>query len=196
MRKRVFIISLVLLCLAMVVFNVVILNQNQQLQRELHKLALEKKNPPELLLMRLSASYYPYCGPPPKPGEEPGEPPPLSMLVFLSRNDCGACLKEAEIWEKLYNKYASRGFHISAVVLKEDYDWALDFAKEFDLSFRISPTEPILRQVLGIPPVTPFKVMVDSLHRVVWLSGPNSELEEQKNFAEVAEKLCRAYLEP
>jgi hypothetical protein len=47
---------------------------------------------------------------------------------------------------------------------------------------------------LGVPPVTPFKVMVDSLRRLVYLSGPNSEPEEQQNFAEVAEKLCRAYL--
>jgi hypothetical protein len=68
--------------------------------------------------------------------------------------------------------------------------------EDYELSFQVFSINPLVLRTLGVPPATPFKVMVDSLHRVVYLSGPNSEPEEQKNFAEVAEKLCRAYLTP
>ena len=80
------------------------------------------------------------------------------------------------------------------IVRPEDSLWAAQFLNDYELTFPIAFLDSAILEFFGVPLMTPFKVMVDSLHRVVWLSGPNSEPEEQKNFAEVAAKLCRAYL--
>ncbi len=82
------------------------------------------------------------------------------------------------------------------IVRRGDSVWADQFSRNYELTFPIVALDSTMLEHLGLPPVTPFKILVDSLHRVAWLSGPNSEPEEQKNFGEVAEKLCRAYLTP
>lgn len=103
-------------------------------------------------------------------------------------------MEEAEVWEKLYKKFSPQGFFVLGIVPEADSLWADQFSTDYELTFPMARLDSVPLEYLGVPSISPFKVMVDSLRRIVYLSGPNSEPEEQNNFAEVAEKLCRAYL--
>ncbi|HXF49998.1 MAG TPA: hypothetical protein VNL73_11325 [Verrucomicrobiae bacterium] len=180
--------------LVFAVFNFFLLRQNRALHNQVENMRTQLKHSADSDLYRLASGYSPFCQLSVKKKGEEVRKPDLTLLVFLTQQDCGGCLQEAELWEKLYKTYSSRGFLAVALVRQEDSVWADQVARDFALSFPVVPLDSSIVQFLGWPPTTPFKMVVDSLQRLIYLSGPNSEPEGQKNFAEVAEKLCRAYL--
>lgn len=184
-----------LLIAVLAVLNLLLLDQNRRLQAGAGTFPGKRNAPSAPKSLWLAAG----CPLPLKSllqEKRPNRSPILSLLVFLHREDCGVCLEEAEVWERLYKRFSPKGFSVLGIVGQEDSLWADQFAKDYELTFPIAILDSGLLENLGIPPVTPFKAMVDSLRRVVWFSGPNSEPAEQKSFWEVAEKLCRAYLSP
>ena len=64
------------------------------------------------------------------------------------------------------------------------------FAQAESLTFPIIYVDRVyIKQHIGIPQ-TPFKVLLDSTLTVVYLNGPNSELEDQLRFKDTIEKWC------
>jgi peroxiredoxin len=194
--KRPFAISVFILVAALIVFNLLLVRQNGYLQARLKGPSRPFNNSTDNTWLRLTSANSPICQLTLQKKGEQSYQPGLTLLVFLGQQDCGACLEEAEVWEKLYKKFSSKGFFVLGVIRQADTLWAdqLSKDKDYELTFPIASLDSTTLEYLGLPPVTPFKMMVDSLRRVVYFSGPNSEPGEQKNFAEVAEKLCRAYL--
>ena len=183
-----------LILLVLGLLNLLLLNQNRTLQARFNGLGAQLNRPTDQALLLLTSANLPISQLTLISKGEESYHPPLSLLVFLSQHDCHACLEEAEVWEKLHKRFSANGFLVLGIVSQEDAFWAEQFSKDYELTFSVRSLDSATLGYLGVPRITPFKVMVDSLHRVVWLSGPNSEPEEQKNFAEVAEKLCQVYL--
>ena len=53
----------------------------------------------------------------------------MVMVVVFSTTDCGACLSEATVWEKLHRQFASRGFQVLGIghgVDREELDAFID----------------------------------------------------------------------
>lgn len=192
--SRFWAVAAVFLIIVLAAFNLLLIKQNGSLQARLSESTASFANPPDKALLRLHSVPSSIGQLILKNKTEKGNHPPLSLLIFLNRRDCGACLEEAEVWEKLFKQFSPKGFFVLGIIRESDTLWADQLSKDYELTFPIASLDSTTLEYLGVPPVTPFKVMVDSLHRVVWLSEPSSEPEEQKNFAEVAEKLCRAYL--
>lgn len=195
-KRPIFVAGILTIFVVLVVFNLLLLNQNRRLANQLQVLPVEKETQPDL-----SSVWLTYGGCVPVPEfivQEKGKTskPALTLLVFLGPGDCPSCLEEAEIWEKLYQKYRSKGLFVLGMVRTQDTLVAGQIADSYGLTFPISPLDSASQELLWIAPATPFKVVIDSLRRVVYLSGPNSELGEQEHFGEVAEKICRAYLLP
>ncbi|HXF49802.1 MAG TPA: redoxin family protein [Verrucomicrobiae bacterium] len=182
--------------LALAVFNLLLLKQNRALRLETSRMEVQQRTGSDRALLWLSSANSPICQLTLQKKGAASYQPALSLLVFLSPKDCSACLEEAEVWEKLYEKFSPRGFFVLGIVREADSLWADEFSTDYELTFPMASLDSATLEYLGVPSISPFKVMVDSLRRIVYLSGPNSEPEEQNNFAEVAEKLCRAYLTP
>lgn len=193
--NRPFIILSVLLITVLVLFNLLLLNQNRRLQAKagipLNNVDARPGSIPLWLAIGCPPSLKSLLQ-----ERTLNQNPALSLLVFLSTGDCSSCLEEAEIWEQLYKQFSPNGFSVLGIVRQGDSLWAAQFSKNYELTFPVASLDSATLENLGVPPITPFKIIVDSLHRVVWLSGPNSGPEEQKSFGAVAEKLCRAYLLP
>jgi hypothetical protein len=191
--KRFPAVGLALLFLVTVVFGVFLLSRPRNLPARSRRADASQEELSGMGLLRFTIGLPHFCQ---MVLEKNGqaEKPELSLVVFLSQGDC-ACLREAEIWEKLYKKYSPKGFLVAGIVPRPDSQWSRQFLEDYDLSFPVISVNPALLQAIGVPPVA-FKVIVDSQHRVVYMSGANSEPEDQKNFAEVAERLCEVYLQP
>ena len=194
--KRSLVMAVFILLAVLAAFNLLLIRQNSSLQARLNQPRSSLKNRMDKLLFWLSSIPSPIYRLTVQHWKEKPGGPGLSLLVFLKRQECGACLEEAEVWERLYKKFSPRGFFVLGIVRETDSLWADRFSSDYELTFPMARLDSATLEYLGVPSISPFKVMVDSSHRVVYLSGPNSEPEEQKNFAEVAEKLCRAYLTP
>jgi hypothetical protein len=195
-KRSILIAGILTIFTVLVVFNLLLLNQNRKLANQLKSIPAQQNTQPDL-----SSLWLTYGGCVPVPEfivQEKGKThkPVLTLLVYLGQGDCPSCLEEAEIWEKLYQKYRSKGLFVLGMVRAQDTLMAGQLFDSYGLTFPISPLDSVSQKLLWIAPATPFKVVIDSLRRVVYLSGPNSELGEQKHFNEVAEKLCRAYLLP
>ncbi len=120
--------------------------------------------------------------------------PKLVLLIFFSTNDCVTCLQEASLWEDLQKEFYPKGLKVLGMVHSNDFLQMDAFAKAESLSFPIIYVDSIyIKQHIGIPS-TPFKVLLDSTLIVVYLNGPNSELEGQLRFKAVIEKWCELSL--
>jgi thiol-disulfide isomerase/thioredoxin len=188
-------LGLAALLLAMAVFNFLLLNQNGRLRLQVQNANAKGEQPAGMEMLRFTYGLSPFFRILLEE-KKVTRKPALSLLVFLSPGDCGVCLQESEVWEKLHKKYSAKGLFVAALVPQPDSQWGRQFREDYGFSFPVFPVNQTVLQALGVPPITPFKVMVDSLHRVVYLSGANSEPEDRKNFGEVAERLCQVYLKP
>jgi len=175
--------------LALVVFNLLLLQKDRALRKNLVKLSQ---------ITQFSSSFSPLL----TAGEQPfclsftspqtGEPyqPKLILLIFFSTNDCVTCLQEASIWEKLQKDFYPKGLKVFGMVPSNDSLEMQKFAEAESLSFPIMYVDSIyIKQRIGIP-LTPFKVLLDSTLTVVYLNGPNSDVENQFRFKNVIEKWC------
>jgi len=91
-----------LIILALGLFNLLLLNQNRTLQARFNGLGAQPDRPTDQALLWLTSANSPIGQLTLiRKGEESYQPL-LSLLVFLSQQDCHACLEEAEVWQKLY----------------------------------------------------------------------------------------------
>jgi len=90
----------------------------------------------------------------------------------------------------LDEEYGKRGFRLLCMVPSDDSSKAEEFSKAESLDLPLVFVDSVyVKEHLGIPH-TPFKVLLDSTLTVVYMSGPNSESEDQLRFKDVIEKWC------
>lgn len=182
-------LMLVIVLLVLLVFNLLLLHQNRKLRRNLAQLSEEF----ELVSSSsplLTAGSRPFCFTFVDPKTNEAFKPKLLLLVFFSTKDCITCLREISIWENLRKSFGSKGLKILGVVPSNDSLKMEKFAEVESLSLPIMYVDSIyIKQHIGIPQ-TPFKVLLDSSLTVLYLNGPNSEVEDQQRFKNVIEKWC------
>ncbi len=186
-----FIIGVVIF--ALVVFNLLLLQKDRALRKDFNQLSQR---------IELSSSFSPlltagaqhFCFTFLNPETKDPYHPKLVLLIFFSTNDCVTCLQEASLWEELQKNFNPKGLKILGMVPSTDSLQMAEFARVESLSFPIIYVDSLyIKQHIGVPR-TPFKVLLDSTMTVVYLNGPNSELEDQLRFKEVIEKWCELAL--
>jgi peroxiredoxin len=178
----------------LVVLNLLLLYKNQALRRNLDQSSQTIESAPSFSPL-LTAGVRPFCFTFLNP--KTGEPykPKLILLVFFSTSDCITCLREAHIWQELDKEYHKRGLRLLCMVPSNDSLKAEEFAKAESLDLPLVFADSIyIKQHIGIPQ-TPFKVLLDSNLTVVYLNGPNTEIEDQQRFKNVIEKWCGLMLQ-
>jgi len=168
--------------LALVVFNLLLLHKDRVLRKDFNQFSQRIQFSSSFSPLSI-AGAQPFCFTFKNP--ETGETyhPKLVLLIFFSTHDCVTCLQEASIWEEL-----KENFYLNdSLEMKK-------FAQAESLTFPIIYVDSVyIKQHIGIPQ-TPFKVLLDSTLTVVYLNGPNSELEDQLHFKDVIEKWCALFL--
>jgi len=177
-----------ILILVLIIINLFLLQQNRSQRENLSKLAqtpsVSSFSP--LLLSGTQSFCLTFVDPQTKKAYKPK----LILLVFFSSGDCITCLQEAKLWQELDEKYHKRGFRLLYLVTSTDSIKAEEFAKAEGLDLPLAFVDSIyIREHIGIPQ-TPFKVLLDSTLTVVYLNGPNTEIEDQRRFKKVIERWC------
>jgi len=175
--------------LALVVFNLLLLQKDRALRKDFDQLS-QKIQFSSTFSPLLSNGGRPFCLSFVSP--ETGKPykPKLILLVFFSANDCITCLQEARIWQDLDKEYHKRGLRLICMVPSNDSLKTKEFAEAESLDLPLAFVDSIyIKQRIGTPQ-TPFKVLLDSVLTVVYLNGPNTEIEDQQRFKNVIEKWC------
>lgn len=178
--------------LTLVVFNLLLLQENQALKGDLSRfsrISQRSEFSPSFSPL-LSAGTQPFCFTFVDP--ESGElyEPKLALLVFFSIQDCASCLQEASIWQRLQDDFHAKGLKVLGFAPSSESLKMNGFAEAESLSFPIAYVESVyMKRRIGIRQ-TPFKVLLDSTLTVVYLNGPNSELEDQLRFKDVIERWC------
>ena len=102
-----------------------------------------------------------------------------TLLVFFSPTDCGACLSERTIWEKVAQENMAKVLTVASHPdLGELKTW-LESA-DFRLPVLFDSTESAIEK-LGIA-ATPLKVLTAPSGRVIWTDPARLTPEEQRNF--------------
>jgi len=178
---------------ALVVFNLLLLQTNRALRREFGQLTRRIELSSSFSSL-LTAGAQPFCFTFLDPETKEPYHPKLVLLIFFSTDDCMSCLQEASIWEELQKSFYPKGLKVVGMVPSRDSLQMKEFAQAEGLSFPVIYVDSIyIKQHIGIPQ-TPFKVLLDSSLTVVYLNGPNSELEDQLRFKAVIEKWCEISL--
>ena len=179
--------------LALMLFNLLLLQKDRALKKDINRLSE---------MIKLSSSFSPLLIAGDRPfcftfeNPETGEQyhPKLILLIFFSTNDCVTCLQEISICEELQESFYPKGLKVLGMVPSNDSLEMKKFAEVESLSFPIVYVDSIyIKQRIGIPQ-TPFKVLLDSSLTVLYLNGPNSDVEDQIRFKNVIEKWCSLWL--
>lgn len=182
-------LMLVIVLLVLLVFNLLLLHQNRKLRRNLARLSEEF----ELVSSSsplLTAGSRPFCFTFVDPKTNEAFKPKLILLVFFSTKDCITCLQEVSIWDNLRKTYKTKGLKILGVVPSDDSLKMEEFTEAESLNLPIIYVDSLyIKQHIGITQ-TPFKVLLDSSLTVLYLNGPNYEIEDQQRFKNVIEKWC------
>lgn len=174
--------------MALVVFNTLLLQKDHKLEKDISQLS-QNIEPPSFSPL-LTAGVQPFCFTFVSPRTGEAYKPKLLLLVFFSTRDCITCLQEVSVWRDLYEEYHSKGMKILGVVPSDDSLQMEKFVEAESLNVPIMYVDSIyIKQHLGIPQ-TPFKVLMDSTLTVMYLNGPNPEVENQQRFRKVIEKWC------
>lgn len=175
--------------LALVIFNLLLLEKDRALRKDFNQLSQRIELSPSVSPLLLTGNK-PFCLSFVNP--ETGEPykPKLILLVFFSADDCITCLQEAHIWQDLDKEYHKRGLRLICMVPSNDSLKTKEFAEAESLDLPLVFVDSIyIKQRIGTPQ-TPFNVLLDSTLAVVYLNGPNTEIEDQQHFKNVIEKWC------
>lgn len=175
--------------LALVVFNLALLKREKECRRNLTEVSRALPTTP-IFSPLLTAGIQPFCFT--FLNLETKEPyqPKLLLLIFFSTQDCITCLQETSIWEGLYRDFSDKGLKILGMVPLDDSLQMEGFAEAESLSIPIVYVDSMyIKQRIGIP-LTPFKVLLDSSFTVLYLNGPNSQIEDQLRFKNVIERWC------
>jgi peroxiredoxin len=187
-RKLVSLITAVIM-LTLLSFNLLLLQKNRSMGEGFSRLQRPIEFSPSFSPL-LAAGEQPFCFTFKNPETGVLYHPKLVLLIFFSARDCETCLQEASSWEELQSSFYSKGLKVIGMVFSNDSLETQGFAQAESLSFPILYVDSIyIKQRLGIPQ-TPFKVLLDSTLSVVYLNGPNPEVEDQQRFKNVIEKWC------
>lgn len=161
----------------LIVLNLLLVYQNFSLKRALIKQdspsAHRESHIPDLTLFSLN-------------GEEvnlreivTGEQSKPTLLVFFSPTDCGACLSERTIWEKVAQENMAK---VLAIASHPDLGELKTWLKSADFSLPVlfDSTESAIEK-LGIV-ATPLKVLTAPSGRVIWTDPARLTPEEKRNF--------------
>lgn len=97
-----------------------------------------------------------------------------TLLVLMSPGDCPNCLRERSVWESLSRGHEASRLRVVGILLRTSPEEALAFARAYRLPFPLYlDRENQLRRVTELPPLTPFKVLVNSRGEVLLADGPN-----------------------
>jgi len=180
--------------LALVVFNLLLLHKDRALRKDFNQLSQTAELSSSSFSPLLTAGDQPFCFTFLHPETKEAYQPKLVLLIFFSTNDCVTCLQEASIWEELQKNFYPKGLKVLGMVPSNDSFEMERFAKAESLSFPIMYVDSAyVKRHIGVS-ITPFKVLLDSTLTVVYLNGPNSELEDQLHFKNVIERWCKLSL--
>ncbi|MFQ6002376.1 MAG: TlpA family protein disulfide reductase [Candidatus Zixiibacteriota bacterium] len=175
--------------LVLVIFNLLLLQKDRALRNNFNQLS-QRVELFSSFSPLLTAGDQPFCFTFLNPETKEPYQPKLVLLIFFSTNDCVTCLQEASLWEELQKNFYPKGLKVLGMVPSTDSLQMKKFAEAESLSFPIIYVDSIyIKQHIGIPQ-TPFKVLLDSTLTVVYLNGPNSDVEDQLRFKNVIEKWC------
>jgi peroxiredoxin len=91
----------------------------------------------------------------------------------MSPGDCPNCLRERSVWESLSRGHEASRLRVVGILLRTSPEEALAFARAYRLPFPLYlDRENQLRRVTELPPLTPFKVLVNSRGRFCWRTAP------------------------
>ena len=121
--------------------------------------------------------------------EEIGAEAPLDaklvLYIVFSTSDCGGCLSEAAVWDKLHQQFRAEGFQavgIGHAQSKEDLD---AFVRDEELTFPVHwDRDETVKGRLALDN-TPYKILVDESGSVVLTDPPNNSPRRQRDFEEL-----------
>jgi peroxiredoxin len=125
------------------------------------------------------------------------DPPPgakLVLYVVFSTSDCGGCLSEAAVWEKLHQQFNREGFQAVGIGHAERKENLDAFVRDEELTFTVHwDRDETVKGRLALDN-TPYKIIVDETGSVVLTDPPNNSPRRQRDFEELAKGVATLIL--
>lgn len=104
----------------------------------------------------------------------------LKVLILFRVNDCGSCLREHTLWEKIHEKFSKKNVLVIGICHTEDIEDILYFVEEKNIHFPVlHDPGGIVKENLGIKP-SPLRIMLNQDNEILEIQRPDSELSHQK----------------
>jgi peroxiredoxin len=122
----------------------------------------------------------------------------MTLLIFFSLDDCAICLYEAEYWAEVSKIFSTDKINIIGITNTPDKTKLSDFQSEYGITFPVLFDHNFKYKVtlmnaiyekLNIDIQTPFKLIINSNWKLLYIEPATKNFERQKEFLQRVRKM-------